>query len=197
MAITKVSNSSLKNLNKYDSFLAGNAAYDPGATFLIQRVTATGSSSTITINSIPLTYSHLQLRCFYSNASGDYDGINFNGDTTAGNYTMHRLRGNGSSATAQGFTSFGTNVIDQYSVNGTTYSNIKSSVIVDIHDYTSTSKYKTIRTFNGFNVNGSGYVGLNSGLWLSTSAITSITFSNGGASNFTSGSTFALYGLKG
>ena len=162
----------------------------------IATATGTGSSDTITFSSIPNTYSSLQLRCFYSNLSADYDQVNFNGDTTAANYTIHRLRGNGSSTSAQGFTSFGGNVIDQYSSNGTTYSNIKTAVIVDIHDYASTSKYKTIRTFNGFDVNGSGYIGLNSGLWLSTSAISSITITNGGASNFTSGSTFALYGIK-
>jgi hypothetical protein len=163
----------------------------------IATATATGSSSTITFSSIPSGYVSLQIRANYANASGDLDSMQLNGDTTS-NYTMHRLRGDGASATAQGSAPRANMVLDQYSVNGTTYSSIRSALIVDIHDYTSTSKYKTIRTFNGYNTNTTdGWIGLNSGLWMSTSAVTSITILNSGASNYISGSTFSLYGIKG
>ena len=69
MAVTKISNSGIKTgVLKYDSMLAGNAAYDPAATWLIQRVNGTGSSTAITFSSIPQTYQHLQIRAIMKNA---------------------------------------------------------------------------------------------------------------------------------
>jgi hypothetical protein len=69
--------------------------------------------------------------------------------------------------------------------------------IVDILDYTSTNKNKTIRCLCGFDANGSGNLGLVSGLWRNSgSAITSLElFPQSGV--IAQYSSFALYGIKG
>jgi hypothetical protein len=68
--------------------------------------------------------------------------------------------------------------------------------IIDLIDYASTSKNKTIRVFDGLEENlTSGYVEMRSGLWMSTSAINRIDIRVNGS--FTSQTQYALYGIKG
>ena len=182
------------------SLLAGNTAYDPAATFLIQRITATGSVSTVTFSSIPQTYKHLQIR-YISNtgravSGNDLTWIRLNGDSGS-NYAIHRLQGDGSSATALGSTPQ-TYVWGLGACASPSTSTLAAS-IVDIHDYTSTTKNKTVRVFQGVDFNDGttqSVVQLSSGLWINTAAITSISFTTNTGSNFTSTSTFALYGLS-
>ena len=67
--------------------------------------------------------------------------------------------------------------------------------IIDILDYTNTNKYKTTRMISGYDVNGAtGFIQQSSGLWMNTSAINRIDLVSSG--NFTTASTFALYGVK-
>ena len=68
--------------------------------------------------------------------------------------------------------------------------------IVDILDYASTSKNTTTRALAGYDNNGNGSLYVKSGLWLDTSAITSITVTPN-AGNWVEHSTLALYGIKG
>jgi len=77
-----------------------------------------------------------------------------------------------------------------------TYANMNCVSILDIIDYADTSKYKTVRGFSGSDRNGAGNIFLISGLWLSTSAISTITLTADGT-NWTTSTTFALYGIKG
>jgi hypothetical protein len=171
----------------------------------IQTVTVgAGGASAISFSSIPSTYTHLQIRGISkTNYGGGYDAnfIQFNGDTSTSNYVWHRLAGTGSSAgAAYGATGTADSAIrflDTTTTGGTSLP-IFGTAIVDILDYTSTTKTKTVRSLNGYDQNGSGVVSLNSGLWLtSNAAITSITItdmSNNGS--FQQYSTFALYGVK-
>lgn len=205
MAVTKISNSGIKTgVLKYDSMLAGNAAYDPAATWLIQRVNGTGSSNTITFSSIPQTYQHLQLRMLVKNTNTSTTGfsssrISFNG-SSASNYWQHYLLGNGTSASAGGNGGLDTAIsiiASEVSDTATVGANTYGAVIIDIHDYTSTSKNKTVRIFDGADYNGGGRIALESGLWSATpAAITSITITSG-SNNWKSGTTFALYGFIG
>jgi hypothetical protein len=197
MAITSIkTGSSFTNLIKYNDFLAGNPGYDPAATFLIQRTAATGSSGTITFSSIPQNYKHLQVR-FSLVASAAYQSyrVQFNSDTADTNYVSHGLRANGTNVTAAGYaTGAGYSSIVMLERNGTvaTYPNVG---IIDLHDYASTTKYKTTRTLVGGDNNSTdGSIELDSGLWTSTSAITSITFKQ---STGTFTGTIALYGMVG
>lgn len=199
MAVTKFSSgSSFKNLTKYDDFLAGNAAYDPAATWFIQRITATGGESSISFTSIPQTYTSLQIRGIARDTDAgtgwNYGGMRVNNDTGS-NYAQHYLRGNGSAVAAYGGATMTTGSGILAIGNGAT-SGIFGTSIFDFHDYASTSRYKTIRGFVGGDSNGAGLVYLNSTLWQSTSAITSIQILPG-ATAFAAGTTFALYGMKG
>jgi len=72
-------------------------------------------------------------------------------------------------------------------------------LLIDINDYASTTKYKTIRNYCGIATNSGvdvGAINLGSGLWENTNAVTSLTI-NGLGVNFTTTSVFALYGIKG
>ena len=160
----------------------------------IATATGTGSSGTITFSSIPSTYQHLQIRII---AFGDTPNQNtmilrFNSDSGS-NYARHNLRGNGSSAAAGGTAS--TTLIGIGSQTANLSSTNPMVAIVDIHDYKSTDKNKTVRSLGGIDENGSGEITLHSGLWMNTSAISTITISTPGQ-NFTTNSVFALYGIK-
>jgi hypothetical protein len=162
----------------------------------IATATGTGSSGTITFSSIPSTYQHLQLR-WTSRVATTFSTIRirFNSDTGS-NYAYHDLVGGGASASASGSASQTFGYLG--GSPGTSYSsNITSVGIVDIHDYASTTKNKTIRNFSGFDTNGDGSIYLTSSLWMNTNAINTITLTNAANSNWTTLTTFALYGIKG
>jgi hypothetical protein len=200
MAITKISNSSLKNLNKYDSFLAGNAAYDPSATFLIQRYTIGGTAvSSIDFTSIPTTYKHLQIRLIgrsnVGTSGNDNYWVSFNGDT-ASNYSNHYMYGTGSAASS-GVATSATSILMARTPGATATANVFGAAIMDILDYQSTNKNKTIRSLTGSDFNGSGDIFFFSGSWMNTAAITSIKIQGMAGGTNATNSTFALYGIKG
>ena len=181
------------------SLLAGNTAYDPAATFLIERVTATGSSQVISFTSIPQIYKHLQIRGIARSteaAAGTNYTLTLNNDTGS-NYAYHRLRAEGTSATGAGSASQAYIFVGRAPGAGTA-SGIMGAIIIDIHDYTSTTKYKTVRALMGQNSNNAyaGEISLRSGLWMSTNAISSITITLDNP-NFANTTTFALYGMVG
>jgi hypothetical protein len=164
--------------------------------------TTNTSSPSITFSSIPQTYKHLQIRGIGNASFGSNDfgalGVQFNGDTGS-NYTRHGLRSNVSG-----------NTYSIVSITGTTFTSPSEGVflnsasdnwmgtsVVDILDYTSTTKTKTSRGLSGVAWTGSsGMVSWGSGLWKNTNAITSITLYQQNA-NWGTGTSFALYGLKG
>jgi hypothetical protein len=194
VAITSIkTGSSFTNLVKYNDFLAGNPAFSPSSYESIASATGTGSSGTITFSSIPSTYVSLQIRFNAAANSGDLFQVQFNSDTGA-NYVRHRLASTLTNVTASGTT--GSSVIPVFGPRVGVITGYMATGIVDIHNYASTSQYKTVRSFSGVDGIGSGEVDLMSGLWLSTSVINSISFSTNGG-NFTTTSTVSLYGIKG
>lgn len=204
MAITSIkTGSSFTNLVKYNDFLGPNSAYIPSSYESIASATGTGST-VITFSSIPSTYSHLQLRCIYkttgTTANWVYANITLNNDAT-NNYTEHVLSGDGTSATATNTASSGGARPQVYGyTSAAAFGSNAGVAIVDIHDYASSTKNKTIRTINGLDYNTSGYaaISLRSSVWLSTSAVNRIDITvQGGNGNFATGTTFALYGIKG
>lgn len=162
-----------------------------------------GGQSSITFGSggtIPQTYKHLQLRvAVRTNRSGGDDSVSvrFNGDTGS-NYTWHGLYGTGSGTPgAQASTSQTAATILGEVLSDTQLANTFTVGIVDILDYTNTSKNTTLRSLNGVDGNGYGQMRLHSGLWLNTSAITSLTVKPDYGTLFVQHSSLALYGIKG
>ena len=189
--ITRATLSTIEQgLPKYRSMLAGNSAFSPGAFESIATVTLGTNASVINITSIPSSYKSLQIRVLGSITGGylGYMYAQFNGAAT--NYYAHALTGDGTTAAA---TSFSPTELALGAVDGRSATSL-TGIIADIHDYSSTTKNKTLRSISGADNNGSGSIYLWSGLWASTDAITSIRiFGN----TYTSGTTFALYGIKG
>jgi hypothetical protein len=177
--------------------LAGFGVFPGGAFESIATVTVgAGGVSTVTISSIPGTFQHLHLRVLAqdarsaANASQFY--VTYNSDT-ASNYTEHQLAGDGSAASAYG--AGGVSAMSIITGRGGSGFYMGANII-DILDYANTSKFKTLRSLGGADNNGSGQIRMDSGLWRSTSAITSITFTPLTA-NIAQHSTFALYGVRG
>lgn len=183
---------SLKNKSKSGNLTAPGDV-DPGAMIPIATTTVSTAVSSITFSSIPATYQHLQIRyiSMFSNATAEFE-LSFNSDTTAANYARHTLYGTGSSAGANsGITSNTRSVLYTRNTSSTT----PGTSVIDILDYANTNKYKTLRGLTGQDYNGSGVVTLISLLWMSSTAISSISLApqSGTISQY---STFALYGIK-
>ena len=158
-----------------------------------------GGAANVEFTSIPATYTHLQIRGIARSAittSVDNLRVQFNSNTGA-NYANHELYGNGASAAAYAESGVTSNFIDGMA-SAFHSSSIFGAFVVDILDYTSTNKNKTLRVLSGADVNAiNGYIILNSGLFFATpAAISSIKlFFNSG--NILQYSHFALYGIKG
>jgi hypothetical protein len=178
-----------------------------GAFESIATATGTGSSGSITFNSIPSTYEHLQIRYIAKDTFGPgFDGVytfglQFNNDT-GNNYAVHRLVNESTNVYAYGNASR-TELTNMGSVTPTAsyLTNTMAVGIIDIHDYSSTTKNKTVRSFSGGDTNSTtvdqtGQVKLSSGLWMNTNAITSITIKQA-VSGYTTTSVFSLYGIQG
>jgi hypothetical protein len=190
------------------SGISGNL-WAPGKDFdSIATVTLGTSASSITFSSIPSTYKHLQIRLFGQTNRATYGGDNFYmrvGASTVdsgSNYAWHMVYGEGT-ATGTGAGSSATyiNVLNGGCL-GTTAGGSFGGVVVDLLDYANTSKYKTTRALGGTDDNGAsagGFgraVGLNSGLWQSTTAINIISLYPMNGTNFNAYTSAALYGIK-
>ena len=167
----------------------------------IATSTPSNGTASITFSSIPQTFKSLQVRSIVRDTStGGFDAIPVdirpNNDATS-IYAIHSLRGDGSTVTADGYTAQPQGLAWGAAVrSGSSNTNTYGVMILDIIDYTSTSKYKTLRMISGGDVNGTGgVISLDSALWQSTSAITSLTI-KADYTAFASGTTFALYGVK-
>jgi len=172
------------------------ATVSTGSYESIATQNVSSSVASITFSSIPSTYKHLQIR---SISSGSYNCavlLRFNGDTSS-SYAYHSLTsgpGYGTSVYTNNGSSSSSMLFFDQQLGGSTYQN---NTICDILDYANTNKYKTNRTLSGVNnsANG-GFIYFNSGLWQSTSAVTSINLFPA-SFTFNAGSKFALYGIKG
>ena len=166
-----------------------------GAFDLLETVTLTANSTLIDFSSIPQDYKHLQIRATSRNTFANIEmAIGFNSDT-GNNYTQHYLSGNGSTVTSAG------NTAQPYTLAGISARTAEAAGIfglgvIDILDFTNTSKNTTMRALGGLHSAGNSYIQLRSGAWLNTSAISSVQIKVFGQ-NFVAGSRFSLYGIKG
>ena len=167
----------------------------------IQTIDAAGGgSSSLTFTSIPGTYKHLQIRGIARDTGTTYGtglrlALRMNSDT-ATNYTDHFIRGQGASAVASGAANQDRMYMSYYPGSASSNTQRYGVTVIDILDYADTNKYKTVRALSGDDLNGSGTAAFSSGLWRSTSAITSIELLPNDVA-FAQYSSFALYGIKG
>jgi hypothetical protein len=159
-------------------------SYDSLAT-----VTLSAATASVTFTGIPTGYKHLQIRALYETVTNaDNIGMTLNGSTVLSR--MHYIYGNGSSAIAGSSTD---NLITlQAGVSTTSY----YGMVIDILDYQNTNKNKTVRVLGGADFNGSGIVYLSSGLYSTTSAVSSLSLQGFGGQTIAQYSQFALYGVK-
>jgi hypothetical protein len=158
---------------------------------LISTVNGTGSSGTISLTSIPQTFTDLYLTFSLRSTTAavtDYPYILFNGSTTG--YTIRTLSGNGSSATSQNISLLYIGAIDGANATSNTYSNIG----LTIPNYASSNKKTTSSEEAMENNATSAEIYIIAGLWDNTAAITSIDVVLG-SGNYTSFSTVSLYGI--
>jgi hypothetical protein len=177
----------------YASQISGHLFTLTGSYDALASVTVpSGGLSSVTFAGIPTGYSHLQIRGINGQTYSTTKEIliSFNGDNGT-NYTTHQLYGNGSSAGAYS----NTGITQTYVGQSVGTANYFGATVIDILDYANTNKNKTARMLWGWDANGSGQIFLSSGLWLNTSAITSITLAQN-SGNMAQYSSFALYGVK-
>ena len=197
MAIRRFGNSSITSAGgKSSKFWDQETSLGTFESIATATVDASGSSS-ITFSNIPQNYTHLQLRATARSSQADQSdqiGVRFNSDSNA-NYAFHQVGANGSSVFSTGAGSQ-TTLVPIYITGSSSAANVFGSGIIDILDYSSTSKNKTIRAISGYDNNSLGYSLLRSGLWINTSAISTITCAPD-SGNFVQYSQFALYGIRG
>jgi len=170
--------------------------------FLISQQSVSSGTS-VTFSSIPNTYKTLQVRAnILCNTTNIGMNMTLNGDTTT-TYWSHTLYGNQSSATwGQTSQTSGIGIARLDGSSAGIQNSYPYGLILDLIDYTSTSKFKTIKAIGGVssnNTNGAQNVAsFVSGLYPSTSAITSLTFTlqAGSSYPYISGTTFSLYGVS-
>jgi hypothetical protein len=161
-----------------------------------------GGTSYIEFTSIPSTYKHLQIRGIgrstNTTSTTSYSAellMQFNGDT-ASNYNAHAIEATGSGTPGTNYQTSLT-LVDLGGPFTTQTASAFGVSVIDILDYASTSKNKTVRALGGQDLNGYGTVIFASGLWRNnTTAISSIKMVSGGT-GWAQYSSFALYGIKG
>lgn len=159
-----------------------------------------GGSASVTFSSIPSTYTHLQLRIIgrSGTSAGTSEALRMqlNGQTATSYYTDHLVYGDGASA----LTDLDVNTVAGLNIHrlpsSTSTASVFGALVIDFLDYANTNKNKTIRSLGGFDANGSGRIVLNSGLFNSTAAISTIACTLSTGANYLQYSSFALYGIR-
>lgn len=169
---------------------------------LIETISISNNSTVnFFFNSIPQDYKHLQIRYAARTTypSSPYTpSIYVNGYNAGKTGATHLLEGNTSTVISASYSSV--TYIDMGAVaTGASPTNAFGAGVIDILDYTNTSKNKTVKTLSGMVESGSSSrVRLSSGFHIMTTAVSSLEFStNSGSYFWTSGSRFSLYGVRG
>jgi hypothetical protein len=167
----------------------------PVAFELISSQVLGSNATSVTFSSIPSTYKHLQVRVVAkSNSSSTGIDMTFNGATTG--YAWHNLYANGSSALVEQGAPSVSFIKIRNGMSESSTANAFAGSITDILDYADTNKNKTSRSLSGARDTNSG-VNMSSGLFVNTSAISSLTLTADSGNSFVSNSRFSLYGVKG
>jgi hypothetical protein len=168
----------------------------------IASASGNGSATVITFSSIPSTYKHLQIR-YVGRGTGSNTGygvyLQFNGSSSA-EYWNYRFRGRSGTASILPDTTANTLAATGAVPAANSGANMYGAAVIDILDYASTTKRKTVRFQSGADQNQSfddtfSMAGAN--LWANTNAISSLTITIDSGNGWTTDSRFYLYGIKG
>jgi hypothetical protein len=167
---------------------AGGAA---GSFDLLETQVLTGNQTSVEFTNLNTaygsTYQHLQLRLVSLSNADTWYRLQLNGSTSG--YYSHRLIGESGSVSSAAYSSTTTGM-QLFGLTGT--SSVPGRAIMDFLDPFETSKAKVVRSLTA----GPNTVGLISGLWNNTAALTSIKINQTDGWAFTQYSRFSLYGLK-
>jgi len=177
-------------------FSAGDSA---GTFELISTQTLSGTTAAVTFTSIPQTYKHLQVR-FSAMSGNSSEHLFVKVNASASGYYNHTLAGENNLTSVYAADNY-SSMFMVASCARNNGSSIYSSGILDIVDYTSTIKNKQFKLFSGktvsplYSLAASASIQFVSSLYTSTSAVSSLEFTNLGS--FAAGTRFSLYGIKG
>lgn len=173
-----------------------------GAADAFELITTTvlgTAAASVTLSSIPATYSALQLRVVGRSANGtQFDELllRLNADSGA-NYGYKQIvidtftPGQSTATSQTGMRIYG---LPANTANANNFSALK----MDIQGYKDTAKKKSIRGFGGavnFISSWAASGSLFAGLWNSTTTVTSLTVSTYSGSNLAVGTRVSLYGV--
>jgi hypothetical protein len=151
----------------------------------IATQTLGSAAASVTFSSIPQGYTDLIIVQSSQTSAGGYTRITFNSDTGS-NYSNTQVYGTGATAGTSRTSSL------SYMQTGYNTASVQVGHIYQIMNYSNSTTYKTALTrWN----DTSDTVGASVGLWRSTSAINSITLTQG-SGNYNTGTTFSIYGIQ-
>lgn len=196
-------------LGSVASAISGNLTPLSGYVSLASFTYTSATTATTTFSNIPQTFQHLEIRYSVAETTTNNNAFIYtylNGDSSTSKYSTNRVRafrysisggGSGPTNTYTGYSNLG------YLVIGETTQDSPSSIIVSpcvgitqILNYTSTTQRKNYSSRYYQQAAATDYIlGRSYGQYDSTSAVTSVTFGLD-AFQFTTGSTFTLYGIK-
>jgi hypothetical protein len=169
-----------------------------GSFDLLESTVLTGSQASVEFTNLATKYAsdyqHLQIRYTTRTSVSSFDSfgkITFNGATTQ--FQSHALLGNGSTVSSQ-FWNQGAYIIAMWGQGSGSTANAFGAGVMDILDPFDSNKNTTIRDLSGRTANDNR-IGLNSGAWFNTAAITSILLTPDSGS-WLQHSRFSLYGIK-
>jgi hypothetical protein len=172
----------------------GGAAYD-----LLETTTLTSSASSVTFSGLGSysDYAHLQVRAVTRTETYGSVWIRFNSDSGS-NYSYHALQGNSSTVSSFAGVNNSFIALPNVSVGGIEDANssVFGAVVIDILDFSSSAKNKTVRGLGGKATSGYTAVSLLGGAWYDAAAVTAIELYYSDTS-FVTGTRFSLYGIKG
>ena len=178
-----------------------------------------GGEAYVEFSSIPQNYKHLQIRYVAQDDRTTYGidqlrmrmGSSNTLDTSSTGYVHHFARGTGAITDSANYQSSGGDN-DSVSINTGLGTNVSTGSwgagIIDITDYTSTSKIKVVKYLAGVDLNGDGTgrggvpgrIVFGTAMWRGTNSLNAVNilrFYPENGTKFSQYSRFALYGLKG
>lgn len=161
-------------------------------------VTDSGYSGPIYMLNIPQTFQHLHIRIFGRSkfnavTSGFYAAV-YNSSSSPSSFATHSMHGDGTTVVAASNTGLPYAFAPQAFPGATATANVFSSLIIDLLDYTSTSKNKTMKMIYGHDRNGSGFTGINSQLFVFNQAVDRFYIDT--ESSFAVGTRIDIYGIN-